>query len=110
MTHYYPQEHKIKIGNYVGLAQKAGKIAAGDAAALNAIKSTKALLLLLAEDIAPATGAELLNLAEIASLPVVWWPDKISLGLLVGKSKRGAIAILDKGFTQAIIRTMNNER
>jgi len=88
----------------VGIAQKAGKTAAGDMAAMNALKTAKAQLLLLAEDIADATAAELLHLAEAAMLPVLWWPDKVSLGLLVGKSKRGAVAILDEGFSRAILK------
>lgn len=104
MNQYSPGREKERIGNYVGIAMKAGKISAGDAAAFNALKAKKATLLLLAEDTAAATAKELLVLAEAGNLPVLWWTDKVALGLLVGKSRRGALALLDEGFTRAILK------
>jgi ribosomal protein L7Ae-like RNA K-turn-binding protein len=94
----------LRIGNYFGLAIKAGKVAAGNMAAEKALKTGQAHLLVLAKDISPAVTKELIPLAEERRLPLLWWPDKDSLGLTVGKSRRGAIAVLDKGFSEAILK------
>ena len=91
-----------KIANYLGLAQKAGKIAAGDMAVLTAIKKGKAKLILIASDIAPSVKKELEAELDHSVIPVYVWEDKIYLGSIIGKSKRGALAVLDKGFADVI--------
>lgn len=101
---YNPGAEPERVGNYLGLAQKAGKVAAGDQNALAALKTKKARLLVLAADTAASVTKDLLPLAQALNLPVVIWPDKISLGLLLGKSKRGAVAVTDQGFAEAILR------
>ena len=93
-----------RIGNYLGLAMKAGMVAAGDMAAKKALQAGQAHLLVLACDISPVVAKELIFLAEQYHLPLLWWPDMHNLGLMVGKSRRGALAILDKGFAAAILK------
>ena len=97
-----------RIAGYLGIAQRAGKIAAGDAAAADALVRKKAFLLVLAEDAAAQVKAELTELAG-DQLPVLYWPDKVELGRIVGKSRRGAIAVLDEGFARAIKRVLVEE-
>jgi len=92
------------VGNYLGIARKAGQVAAGDLATEQALKAGRAYLLVLAQDISAAAAKELLYMAQKQRVPLLWWPDKISLGLLVGKSQRGALAVLDPGFTAAILK------
>ena len=104
LREYRPGGQKQRIGNYLGLAMKAGKVAAGDMAAAKALKAGQAHLLTLAEDISPAVLKEIIPLAQQRCLPLLWWPDKDSLGLAVGKSRRGALAVLDKGFSEAILK------
>ena len=97
-----------RIAGYLGIAQRAGKIAAGDAAAADALVRKKAFLLVLAEDAAAQVKAELTELAG-DQLPVLYWPDKVELGRIVGKSRRGAIAVLDEGFARVIKRVLVEE-
>lgn len=94
-----------RIAGYLGLAQRAGKIAAGDAMAKTALATGRACLLILAEDAAPAVKRELLALAG-EEVPVLVWPDKTDLGLIVGKSRRGALALSDEGFARAIAKVL----
>ena len=101
---YRPGANMQRIGNYFGLAMKAGKVAAGDMVAVKALKTDKAHLLVLAEDTSHAVLREIIPLAEKHCLPLLWWPDKNSLGLAVGKSRRGALVVLDKGFSEAILK------
>lgn len=97
-----------RIANYLGLAQRAGKIAAGDIAARTALQKGKAYLLVLAADAAPMVRRELLELAG-ERIPSLDWPDKDSLGRIVGKSRRGALALLDEGFSLAIAKVLASE-
>jgi ribosomal protein L7Ae-like RNA K-turn-binding protein len=83
---------------------KAGLLAAGDMAAEKALKAGRAHLLVLARDISPNVAQELSAWAEKHRLPLLWWPDKVSLGFTAGKSRRGALALLDKGFCEAILK------
>ena len=104
--------HKIddaieaRIAGYIGIAQKAGKIAAGDMLTQEALKANKATMLLIAADAAASVKEELLPQAERKNLPVLEWKDKDSLGLVVGKSRRGALALCDAGFTKAILKVL----
>ena len=104
LNEYYPGANMSSIGNYFGLAMKAGMVAAGDAATQKALKAGQTHLLVLAQDISLAVAQELIPLTKKCRLPLLWWPDKDSLGLSVGKSRRGALAVLDKGFSAAILK------
>jgi ribosomal protein L7Ae-like RNA K-turn-binding protein len=101
---YHPGTKISNISNYFGLAMKAGMVAAGDIATQKALKAGEAYLLVLALNISPVVAKELISLTEKRHLPLLWWPDKESLGFAVGKSQRGALAILDKGFCEAILK------
>ena len=94
-----------RIAGYLGLAQRAGKIAAGDSAAKTALIKGKAFLLVLAEDAADSVKDDLTALAG-EEVPLLWWPDKADLGLVVGKSRRGALALTDEGFARAILKVL----
>lgn len=98
------EAQRARVAGYLGLAQRAGKIAAGDTAAKTALLKGRACLLVLAEDASAAVREELLALA--GSVPVLFWPDKNDLGLIVGKSRRGALALLDEGFAGAIAKVL----
>jgi ribosomal protein L7Ae-like RNA K-turn-binding protein len=104
LREYRAGAESLRIGNYLGLAMKAGLVAAGDMAAEKALKTRGAHLLVLARDISPAVALELTSLARNHRIALLWWPDKETLGLTVGKSRRGALVLLDKGFSEAIIR------
>ena len=90
----------------LGLAQKAGKIASGDFAIHDALKSGQAQLLIVATDTAPNTKKELQYLAETGKVPVVEALDKISLGTSIGKAQRTAVALLDPGFVKMLKKAM----
>ncbi len=96
------KQQSSRIAGYLGIAQKAGKIAAGDNMVKEALKRNKVELLVLADDIAVKLKEELSFAAEEQGITILQWPNKIDLGLIVGKSRRGAVAVLDTGFAQAI--------
>jgi len=91
-----------KIAGYIGIAQKAGKIASGNNNVLAALNSGRVQLLLLAKDIAPGIAGELQEVAAKKNVPFQTWGDKLELGLMAGKSPRGSLAVLDEGFAKVI--------
>lgn len=97
------EQQRKRLGGYIGIAQRAGKIAAGDTPAREALRKGKAYLLVVAEDAAPVVRRELESLAG-DTIPVLFWSDMIDLGRLVGKSRRGALAVLDLGLAKAMLQ------
>ena len=95
-------EQMSRLAGYLGIAHKAGKLAAGDQASLAALKTAKANLLVIACDAAPAVWQDLGSWAVRQQVPLLVGPDKQSLGDLLGKSRRGAVVILDAGLAAAI--------
>ncbi|MDD2221631.1 MAG: ribosomal L7Ae/L30e/S12e/Gadd45 family protein [Clostridia bacterium] len=95
-------EQEKKLSSYLGLAQKAGKIAAGDTPVIEALKKNKAKAVFVANDTAAGVINELYNNSSDAQY--FRWNTKSELGRIVGKSPRGCLAVLDEGFYQAILK------
>ena len=103
-----PEDKQHKIYNYVGLAQKAGKVKAGDMLSLDALNKGNVRLMIAAKDLAPKVEQELKEALVKDNIPVIVLGTKLELGLAVGKSHRGLVAILDEGFTKAMVKLFNN--
>jgi ribosomal protein L7Ae-like RNA K-turn-binding protein len=95
-----------KIAGYLGIAQKAGRIVAGDNMVKDALEKNKVELLVVANDVSLEVKAGLTRRAKEKEIDILNWPNKIDLGLIVGKSRRGAVAVLDRGFAEAIKKVM----
>ncbi len=100
-------EIEQKVAGYLGLAQKARRLVAGDAATVTALSAGKACLVVLAIDAAAKVQEEIGGLATAKHVPLIYWRDKNSLGAVVGRSRRGAIAIIDTGFAAAIEKCLS---
>ena len=81
-------ENSKKILNLLGLATKAGKIASGEFAAEKAVKSGKAHLVIVSEEASDNTR------------------KKEELGHAMGKEMRASLALLDAGFSKALVKQM----
>ena len=97
------EQTRKKIAGYLGIAQRAGRVAAGDAMAKDSLVKGKSFLLIIANDAAPKVKEELMALAD-EDVPVLIWPDKYDLGLIIGKSRRGAVSLNDEGLAKAILK------
>ena len=75
----------------LGLAQKAGKVAAG-----------KAKLMLIASDAAETSRRELEYLAKSAGVNIITGPSRAEIGSAIGKSPRTAVVITDNNFAAMI--------
>jgi ribosomal protein L7Ae-like RNA K-turn-binding protein len=84
----------------LGLAKKAGKLSWQEQANLNAIRSGKAKLLLLAGDSGQATAKKYLDKCLFYKITVIRYATCGELGLAIGSSPRAAVAVLDEGFAR----------
>ncbi|MHA6251257.1 L7Ae/L30e/S12e/Gadd45 family ribosomal protein [Oceanobacillus sp. CAU 1775] len=87
--------------NLLGLAYRAGKCSLGEDAILRDIRSNKAKLVLLANDIGYQTKKRLTDKSNYYNVPcIIVDEDRETLANAIGKSERVAIAILDAGFAK----------
>lgn len=87
--------------NLLGLAYRAGKCSLGEDAILRDVRSSKAKLVLLANDIGYQTKKKLTDKCHSYNVPcIIVDEDRESLSNAIGKSHRVAVAILDAGFAK----------
>lgn len=96
----------LQLKNFIGIAQKAGKVVSGDNNVLDALAKGEVKLIIIASDAAASVQKEL-EQANIAAVPTITFLNKLNLGWIIGKSPRGMIAICDDGFAAAIITKFN---
>jgi len=97
---------KKKILSYIGLAQKAGKVAAGEFLTETAIKERKALLVVVSEEASDNTKKKFIDSATYYSVPVYLFGTKDELGHAMGKEFRASLAITDSGFATAMMKQL----
>lgn len=96
-----------KVFSYLGLAQKAGKIAAGEFLTEGAIKAGKAKLVLVSEDASNNTKKNFIDCADYYKVPVYVFGTKDEIGHALGKEFRASLAVLEDGFARQIVLLFN---
>ena len=99
-------ENSKKILNLLGLATKAGKIASGEFAAEKAVKSGKAHLVIVSEEASDNTRKMFQNMCTYYKVPIYLFGKKEELGHAMGKEMRASLALLDAGFSKALVKQM----
>jgi ribosomal protein L7Ae-like RNA K-turn-binding protein len=92
-----------KLKTMLGLAQKAGKLMSGETGAINAIKSKKAKLILVAADASESARKTYRIQAENHNVEYKEVLTKEELGECIGKNYRAAVAVIDNGFAKTIL-------
>ena len=92
---------KNRLFSNLGLAQKAGKIASGEFATENAVKSGAAYMVIVAEDASDNTKKKMTNMTDFYEVPIYFLGTKEELGHYIGKEYRSMLAVLDPGFTKS---------
>ena len=99
-------ENSKKILNLLGLATKAGKIASGEFAAEKAVKSGKAHLVIVSEEASDNTRKMFQNMCTYYKVPIYFFGKKEDRGHARGKEMRASLALLDAGFSKALVKQM----
>lgn len=98
-----------KILSLFGLAARAGRIASGEFQTETAVKTGTAYLVVVAEDASDNTKKLFRDKCAYYNIPVVTYGTKEELGHAIGKEFRASLAVLDEGFTKAVMKKMNQE-
>ncbi len=98
-----------KVYGLLGLAEKAGKVAAGEFSCEKQLQSGKARLVLLAADASENSKKKFRDKAAFRSLPCLELDSKEELGRTIGKQERTCAVVLDAGFAAAIQKAYSAE-
>ncbi|MCR4908812.1 MAG: ribosomal L7Ae/L30e/S12e/Gadd45 family protein [Lachnospiraceae bacterium] len=91
-----------RVLSLLGLAAKAGKVVSGDFSTLEAIKSRKAFLVILAEDASKNTAKKFGDKTSYYRVPLIRYATVETLAHAIGKDMRSVAALTDQGFADAI--------
>jgi uncharacterized protein len=93
-----------RLGSYLALANKAGKVVSGSDLVMELIRKEKAGVVFLACDISAEIGEKVSGLAQRFSVPQVAIFNKDRFGALLGKGLRSVAAIERSGFIETVNR------
>ena len=99
-----------RIGSYLALANKAGKVVSGSDLVMDLIKKQKAGYIFIATDISPEIGAKVVDLSRRYEVPHVAIFEKDRLGAYIGKGLRSVAAIEKSGFIKTVSREVAKYR
>jgi len=91
-----------KFLSLLGLCKRAGKLAAGEVAAEQAVRGKQAYLLILSEDASKNTKKKFRNSAAYYELPLAEIGTKDELGRAIGTDMRSIIAVNEEGFAKKL--------
>lgn len=91
-----------KIYSLLGLCKRAGKIAGGEVATIEAIRGKKAFLVIVAEDASANTKKKFHNSAAFYEIPIIEFGTKSDLGRAIGEEIRAVLAVTESGFAKKL--------
>jgi len=92
----------------LGLATKSGNIASGEFSTEKAVKSRKAFMVIVAIDASDNTKKMFTNMCTFYEVPIFFFGSKEELGHAMGKQTRASLALLEEGFSKAIMKKLDN--
>lgn len=98
----------VKFLSLLGLCKRAGKLAAGEVAAEQAIRKKQAYLLILSEDASKNTKKKFKNSAAYYELPLAEIGTKEELGRAIGADMRSILAVTEEGFAKKLKQLAEN--
>ena len=97
------------IKNYIGLCKAAGGVIAGSDLVLKAVRSQKAVCVLIAKDASPRTTKQITDKCTFYNVKYgVTDADSYELGKMIGKSAPCAVlGLTGKGPADAVVRLLS---
>jgi len=99
---------KNRLLSHLGLAMRSGKLVTGEEKVLAAVRSSEAKLVVLAEDASDNARKKYVDKCSYYSVPLIECGTRYELGRCIGKESRVAIAVLDHGFAQLMLKCQVN--
>ncbi len=91
-----------KILQLLGLATRAGKVVSGEEMVLEAVRSGKCKITILANDASDNTKKKFRDKCATYEVELLELTDRDQLGQAIGKETRVVIGIIDQGFANKI--------
>jgi hypothetical protein len=91
-----------RIGSYLSLANKAGKVVSGSDLVMESIKKRKSGFVFIAIDISKDIGTKVMEMADRFEVPHTAVFDKDRLGAFIGKGLRSVVSIEHGGFVNKV--------
>lgn len=88
--------------SFIGLAKKAGAVAAGENPAELAVKRGRACLVIIAGDASHNTVKKFRTAVYGRNIPLVEFGSREQLGHILGKPYYSVVAVTDRGFAERI--------
>ena len=96
------EQNGKRLRGIIGLAKRAGALAIGTEAVIEAVRKGKAKLVLAACDVSENTAKRLQDKASYRGVPLERIPIGMGeLGRLIGKDHAAAVALLQEGFVRS---------
>lgn len=102
--------NEVKTLQLLGLAQRAGKVVSGEEIVLNAVRSGKCKLVLLATDSSPNTKKKFRDKCLTYDVMLFELGDRNTIGKAIGKDTRVVIGINDQGFANKIQEFVQHQK
>ena len=96
-----------KIYSFLGLAMKAGALVSGEDACERAIKSEKALLVIVACDASKNTIKKFSDICTYRSVQIRYFGNKDLIGRYIGKGSRSVVAVTVSGFAAKLVEMID---
>ena len=95
-----------KAFGLIGLAQKAGKVKAGEYLSMKALKEGKAFLFIIASDTSEKATERLQSACRVFDCQSVVYGNKEELGHAIGAKDKSVICLTDPGFSKALLKIL----
>lgn len=97
-----------KILGYLGLAQRAGRLASGEFGVTEALKRGKARVVIATQDSGDRTKKTLRDACNYRNVPYYERFTKVELGTAIGKEYRASCAITDDNLAGAVMKLLKD--
>ena len=92
--------------NFISLAQKAGKVKAGEYLTMKALKEGKAHLTVIAADTSEKSKARISRACDVFGCKAVGFGSKAELGHFTGAQNKSVICLTDEGFSNGLLKIL----
>jgi len=97
-----------KVLNILGLANRAGKCISGEAGCEKAVKSGKAKIVIISQDVSNNTRKKFEDMCRVRNIPIVKIATGAELGRALGKAVRMVVAIGDEQFANMVKKELED--
>ncbi len=95
--------------NFISIAQKAGKVQAGEYLTMKALKEGMAYLVIIAEDTSEKAKERIQYACKNFECDAVVFATKKDLGHFTGNREKSVICLTDAGFSKSLKKMLSSE-